>query len=274
MLILPIVNRNRILNVKISLKNADKIKTKVKLDDTNESEIIVEGVKYSTSIYNVHDASESLVVDFIRNSAIRSKDNYLITTRESSDSTCYDVYSVCQPPKKVTKELDDLYGSVVTDMRKEIPDMNKGRYISFEKLGIAKHLTDEKIAMLQTIVREVPDHNRWPILFKEAGIADLQETLDFVNAFECTIISDTTIPENTIQDTLKAFEKLNTKDYKNLSNYYKMALSNKDIYNKLLYLNKIIYNKPLNLIHSNKEKQKILVKVNHGEDNERRNVSA
>lgn len=274
MLILPIVNRNRILNVKISLKNAQKIKTKVILDDINESDIVVDGVNYSTSIYNIHDASLNLVVDFIRNTSIRNKDNYLVTTRQASDANYYDVYSVSQPPRKVTKELDDLYGSVITDMRKEIPNIPKGRYISFEKLGIDKHLTDEKISLLQTIVKEVSDQDRWPMLFKEAGIMDLKDTLDFVNVFECTVISDTTIPEDTLQDTLKVFEKLNTKDYKNLSNYYKMALSNKDIYNKLLYLNKLIYNKPLNLIHSSKEKQKTLVKVKVEEyDNERGNVA-
>lgn len=274
MLILPIVNRNRILNVEISLKNAQKIKTKVVLDNTNESDIVVDGVKYSTSVYNVRDASLNLVVDFIRNTSIKNKDNYLVTTRQASNSSYYDVYSVSQPPKKVTKELDELYGSVITDMRKEIPNIPKGRYVSFEKLGIDKHLTDEKIALLQTIIKEVPDQSRWPMLFKEAEIMDLKDTLDFVNVFDCTIISDTTIPEDTLKDTLKVFEKLNTKDYKNLSNYYKMALSNKDIYNKLLYLNKLIYNKPLDLIRSSKEKQKILVKVKTEEhDNERRNVA-
>ena len=75
MLILPIVNRNRILNVEISLKNAQKIKTKVVLDNTNESDIVVDGVKYSTSVYNVRDASLNLVVDFIRNTSIKNKLN-------------------------------------------------------------------------------------------------------------------------------------------------------------------------------------------------------
>lgn len=273
MLILPIVNRNRILNVEISLKNAKKIKTGVILENIRESDIIVDGAKYSTSVYNIHDGSENLVVDFIRNASIRNKNNYTITTREFSNSTNYDVYSVSQPPKKVTKELDDLYGSVITDMRKEIPNVKKGRYISFEKIGIDKHLTDEKISLLQTIVKEVKDQSRWPQLFKKAGIADLQETLDFVNAFDCTIISDTTISEDTMQAMLEVFKKMNTKDYKGLKNYYNIALSNKKIVNKLLYLNKIIYNKPLDLIHSNKEKQKVLVKVKEDYENERQEIA-
>lgn len=260
-LILPIVNRNRILNVKISLKNARKIKSNVMLDNMMESDIIVDGTKYSTSIFNVSDASSNLVVDFIRNSSIKNKDDYIVTTRKFSNSSNYDVYSVSQPPKKVSKELDDLYGLVITDMRMEIPNTSKGRYISLEKLKIDKHLTDEKMSLLQTIVSGVSDKDRWPVLFREAGIVDLEETLKFINYFDCTIISDTTIPVSTMDEFLSIFEKLNSRDYKSLRNYYNIALSNQKIYNKLLYLSKLINNKPLNLIHSSKEKHKVMVKL-------------
>lgn len=261
MLILPLVNRNRILNVEVKLKNAEKIKTKVNLDNVNESDIVVAGVNYSNSVYNVDDASYNLIVDFIRNYAVKNKeDNYIVTTRESSDSPFYDVYNVTVPPKKVSKELDDLYGWVVTDMRKEIPGNVKGKYISFEKLGIDKHITDDKIATLQTIVKEVEDQSKWPELFEKAGILDLKHTLDFVKCFDCKIISDTTIPEDVMNNTLDIFKKLNTKDYKSLNNYYHIALSNKEIYNKLLFMSKLIYNKPLNLIRSSKDKPKVLVK--------------
>ena len=165
----------------------------------------------------------------------------------------------------VNKQLDDLYGSVVTDMRKEIPGSSKGRYLSFEKLGIDKNLSDDKISMLQDIVKNVPDEDKWPVLFKGAGISDLIETIDFVNTFDCRVISDTTIPEDSITDTLEIFKKLNTKDYKNISNYYNIALGNKKIYNKLLYINKLVYNKPLDLIKSGKNKNKVLVKNNREE---------
>ncbi len=264
MLILPIVNRGRILNVEIRLKNTEKIKSGVNLEEAGESDVLVDGIQYSNSIFNVKDASENLVVDFIRHNS-KSDDNFLVTTREANDSTLYDVYSVSMPPKKVNKQLDDLYGSVVTDMRKEIPGSSKGRYLSFEKLGIDKNLSDDKISMLQDIVKNVPDEDKWPVLFKGAGISDLIETIDFVNTFDCRVISDTTIPEDSITDTLEIFKKLNTKDYKNISNYYNIALGNKKIYNKLLYINKLVYNKPLDLIKSGKNKNKVLVKNNREE---------
>ena len=43
MLILPIVNRNRVLNVEVKLKNAGKIRTGVRFADASESEVIVNG---------------------------------------------------------------------------------------------------------------------------------------------------------------------------------------------------------------------------------------
>lgn len=261
MLILPIVNKNRILNVEVKLKDAEKIRSGVKFDDANESEIIVNGKKLSESIYN----DDNAVVDFIRNNSLIYRRNYLVTTREEASSSFYDVYEVSQPPKRVNAPLDNLYASVVTDMRKEIPSVRRGRYLSFEKLGFDKYLTDEKIARLQRIVKENRDTSKWPSLFEEEGVADLSQTLEFINTFDCTVVNESTIPEDELQGVLKSMEVLNTRDTRNLRNYYQMALSNRDIYAKISYINKIIYDKPLSLIQSQKQKQKQLVKVNSSE---------
>lgn len=259
MLILPIVNRNRVLNVEVKLKKVEKIKKGISFDDMNESDIMVNGRVFSKSTYT-KDQDESAVVEFIRNNSLIHKNGYLITTRENSDSSLYDVYAVPNPPKAVNKGLDNLYGSVVTDMRKEIPNVKRGRYISFEKLGVDKHLTDEKIAKLQRIVKEERDQSKWPHLFKEADIADLPETIDFINSFDCTVISDTTISEDVLEDTLFSLEKLQTKDYRNLKNYHEIAKSNKQVYSKISLVNQLIYDRPLELIRSSSSKNKQLVK--------------
>ena len=264
MLILPIVNRNRILNVEVKLKSANKIHTGVKFSDAVESDIIVNGQNFSKSIYN-DEKSDIAVLNFIRNSSLRYKRKYLITTREESSSDLYDVYEVSQPPKRVNQALDNLYTSVITDMRKEIPGTKKGRYVSLQKLGVSEYLTDEKIEKLENIVKNVKDKSKWPILFDEAGILDLIDTLNFMEYFDCTVISDTTIPENNLQEIIDSLSKLNTRDSKNLSNYYNMALSNRDIYAKISYINKIIYDRPLTLIQSTKQKQKQLVKISKKE---------
>lgn len=255
MLILPIVNRNRVMNVEIRLRNARKIKTDVFYRDANESDIIVNREKFSNSTFK-NSREENAPTDFIRAKSILYPRNFLVTTKQKTDSKNYDVYEVSQPPRRVNECLDKLYGKAITDLRKEIPGVkNRGRYVSFEKLGMNDYLTDEKIAKLQRVVKEERDQSKWPEAFEREGIADIGNTLDFISNFECTVVSDTTIPESSMQDTLKSLEIINTRDYKNLNNYYKMAKRNADIYTKISYINKIMYDKPLTLIQSEKQKQ-------------------
>lgn len=260
MLILPIVNKNRVMNVSIRLKDAVKVRQGVCYDDASQSEIIVNREKFSESSFK--DSKDvSAAVDFIRSKSLLHPRSFLVTTKEENNSSRYDVYEVAQPPKKVNDNLDKLYSKAITDLRKEIPGVKaRGRYVSFEELGIDKHLTNEKIAKLQHIVKTERDESLWPRLFEEAGIADLSDTLDFINNFECTIISESTIPETSLQDTLNAMEVLNTREYRQLNKYYNRAKSNTDIYTKISYINKIIYDQPLTLINSSRPKQKIKTK--------------
>ncbi len=260
MLVLPIVNKRRVMNVHLEYKHKKKIRHGVNYDDACQSDIIVNREKFSESTFkNSRDINAP--IDFIRSKSLLYPRNFLVTTKEERDSDLYDVYEVSQPPKKVNDSLDKLYSKAITDMRNEIPgEDNRGRYVSFEQLGIGKHLTNDKIAALQKIVKEERDESRWPLLFKEAGIADLSDTIDFINNFECTVISDTSIPEESLQDTLRAMSAIKTRDFKNLNNYYKMAKANTEIYTKISYINKIIYDKPLTLIQSKSQKQKQLVK--------------
>lgn len=255
MLVLPIVNRGRIMHVKISLKDAEKIHNSVILEGTKESDVIVNQQPFSESSY-LHDKEDSSVVNFIRNTSLISHNDFLVTTREESESNRYDVYQVKQPPKFINAALDNLYASAITDMRKEIPNVKKGRYLSFEKLGLGTHLTDEKLSRLQQIVRTERNSSRWPQLFEQAGIADIPRTLEFLNHFDCTIISDTTLPEETIQTSIAAMEPLNTQEYRNLKKYYQMAQSNQDIYSRLSVAYHSIYNQPYRLIMSEKQKNR------------------
>ena len=52
MLILPMINRNRVMNVELSLKDALKVKEGVHYDDAEESDIIVNNEKFSDSLFN------------------------------------------------------------------------------------------------------------------------------------------------------------------------------------------------------------------------------
>lgn len=260
MLILPIVNKKRVMNVELRLKTARKIRRGVSFDDAEESDIIINREKYSLSSFK--DSKDDMApIDFIRSKSILYPRDFLVTTREKVDSNLYDVYEVSPPPEKVNDSLDRLYSKAILDLTKEIPGAEKrGRYVSFESLGIGNHLTNDKIASLQKIVRENRDSSTWPSLFQEAGIADLSDTIDFINNFECTVLSDTSISEDSLEETLKALSNIRTRDYRNLNRYYEMAKSNRDIYTRMSYIHKVIYDKPLTLIHAKKPAEKKLVK--------------
>ena len=261
MLILPITNKEpstnteRILYVGVRLRNAKKIEPSVFYKYENESDIIVNREKFSNSIYK-DIREENAPTDFIRSKSILYPRNFLVTTKINTDSKSYDVYEVEQPPRKVNECLDRLYGKAITDLRKEIPGVkNRGRYVSLEKLGMDKYLTTEKIDKLQEIVSEEKDQSKWPELFEKAGIADVSSTIDFINNFEWTVVSDTTIPEKSMQDVLKSLSIINTKDFRQLNKYYVMAKRNADIYRKISRINKIMYDEKLTLIQSERQKQ-------------------
>ncbi len=248
------------MNVEVRLKNASKIRSRVFYEDAKESDIIVNREKFSESSFR-DSKEENAPTDFIRSKSILYPRNFLVTTKQENNSHFYDVYEVKQPPKKVNTSLDKLYGKAITDLRKEIPGVKqRGRYVSFEDLGIKDHLTDEKIAHLQKIVREEKNSALWPQLFQKAGIADLSDTIDFMNHFECTVLSDHSIPEDSLQDTLRAMEAINTRDYRHLKKYYEMAKSNARIYTTISYIHKIIYDQPLTLIQSQSQRQKQFIK--------------
>ena len=258
MLVMPIVNKNRILHVRITLKNARKVRMSVRFDDAIADDIIVNGNRLSDSpLYRSKELTASL--DFVRGHSAVHPHEYVITTREEVHSNRYDVYLVPPPPKKINEALDNLYSSVLLDMRKELPGVSRGRYVSLDTLGFSKYLTDEKLSLLQTILSNEKDSSKWPVLFKKFKIVDLQETLDFLNLFDCKIISDTTILEDELQNMIGTLDKLNTKDSKNLKKYYSIALSNRDIYAKISYIHRLIYQKPYRLIQSKRQIEKQLV---------------
>ena len=265
MLILPIVNNKRVMNVAIRLKGATKVREGVFFDDARAGDIIVNREKFSdSSFYDSKDANAP--IDFIRSKSILYPRNFLVTTRQEVDSEYYDVYQVPQPPKKVSTCLDELYSKAILDMKSEIPGNEpKGRYVSFHDLGLDEDLSNDKIAKLQRIISGERNSSNWGTQFEKAGITDLPETVDFLNHFEYTILTDTTIPEKSFQDTLKALSSINTRDYRNLKKYYRMARTNADIYTRISYISQVIYNRPIELKRSDSKQKQYVKRMEDGE---------
>ena len=162
--------------------------------------------------------------------------------------------------------MDNLYGKAILDLKNEIPEVpNRGRYVSFDDLGISQELTNEKISRLQHIVKEERDSSKWPKLFQEAGIMDLDDTIHFLRQFDCRVLADFTMAEDSLQDTLNSLKAINTRDYRNLKKYYEMAKGNADTYTKLSYIHKVLYNKPFALIRAKSDAKQLVKKMDEVE---------
>lgn len=252
MLVLPIVNRNRVLNVCVSLKGANKIRTLVQLDHTSPSDVIVNGKSFRA--FSFSDTKDGMgIIDFIRANSILYKRDFFATTKENSAGN-YDVYSVVLPPRKVNNEMDMVYVSAILDIIKETPGVVKGKYLSLKKIGLDDIFSDENVAMVKKIVSLHPAE-KWDKLFSEYGLSDLMDTLDFMKVFDCTVIGEAGINEEVLQQVLGSFDKLHSRDTKGLNKYYNMAIDNRDIYAKMSYVSKLVTDKPLDLIQSEAQKK-------------------
>lgn len=258
MLILPIINRNRILNVCVSYKEASKVRVDVELENTLPSDIIVNGKSFNSSSF--YDSKDKInIITFIRNNSILYKREVLVTTKNRSDSKNYDVYDVGICPKRINDACDLLYVRAILDMQKELPGTITGKYLSFEELGFDEVFSDNKISKLKSIVTFNPTSS-WEGLFRENGLMDMIESLEFIKSFDCTVVSEASIPEETMRNVISSFEKIHSRDTKSLNKYYHRAEENRDLYAKMTYVSKLVYGRPLDLIQSESQKNRQLVK--------------
>lgn len=258
MLVLPIINRNRILNVSVSYKEAAKIRVDVELENTLPSDIIVSGKSFNSSaFYDSKDKNN--IIEFIRNNSILYRRSVLVTTKNRSDSSNYDVYDVGVAPRKINGATDMLYIRTILDLEKELPGVVRGKYLSFEELGFGEVFSDEKISRLRSIVTSNPTSS-WEKLFRENALMDMIETLGFLKSFDCTVVSEASIPDETMQQVLVSFGKICSRDTKSLNKYYSMAEENRNLYAKMSYVSKLVYGKPLDLIQSESQKNRQLIK--------------
>ena len=266
MLVMPIlINETKnseamIYNVEVKLNKAAKVKKSTSLKGYKESDIIVNGSSYNNSPYNNINKNYNSVVNFIRNNIKADKKQFLIATRTYSNSPLFDLYSVAAPPSKISTGLDNLYGSAIIDMQKEIPDIKHGRDIDLKDLGVDLHITEEKVEKMSYIIKNVKDRTKWDYLFTANGVRDLKTTLDFMNLFDFSIIDNSGIEKNQLESIINSFSHTHDQNFKLMKKYYAKAINNKDVFSKLNRLSQLIYNKPIHLIHRKKDKKVLIMK--------------
>jgi len=255
MLVLPIVNRDRIMNVRISLKNVHKIKSGVKYDDIRASDLIVNNNSFTDSSYGLERIEPANIIQFIRNSSIRDKKSFFVSTKEEDYSDLYDLYEIDYPLEKVTEGLDKLFGSAVLDLKDEIPGRIKGRYVDFEMLGVTDHITDDELERLECIAKSSIDN--YAKIIKDNNLETLIDTLGFLELFDCEVIENSTVKLEIFKKNLGVFNAIHSKDIKRLNYYLDLALANQEAYSRLSRLYNIVYNDSLKWIHNSKDKIKI-----------------
>lgn len=256
MLVLPIINRDKVFNVEVTLKDLQLVNDNNILNEYNPSDIIAGGKSFLDS-----EISEKDMLDFIRFNSIRNLNNFLITTKENNKKD-FNTYEVSPALVKINNELDELYKKVILDIRyKDISKNGNGYYLSFDKIGFNNFLSDDKINLLENITNTVKDTSTWDSLFEKVNISDLVKSMDFLDKyFEFTVIPSSIINEGELIKIINSLEKVRSRDYKMLNNYYIIAKGNQDVYKKLSKINKCLTKEPYKLIMS--KKQKKLVRVN------------
>ena len=202
--------------------------------------------------YDCVDESNNLLYEIY-------KRPYLLTTRYYLNSELYDIYEVQYPNDNKERSLDILYSKAIKDINNNIPNKNnRGRYISFDDIGLSDSINDEVLTKLQKIVTKEKDPSKWKELLEKENISYLYDILDNLNLYDYSIIKDSEVSEESISDSIKALSTINTRDYKNLKKYYNMAKSNTETYIKLSYINRILYGKSLKLIQMNNNQKKLI----------------
>ncbi len=260
MVIIPIINNNKIKQVKIELVDVYKTGKEINSNNIEESDIIIGSSSFKASRFNIKNQPLSSILEFIRTSYINNTSSTLISTKYYNSEHNYDLYQINPPLKSITSGLDNLYASIILDLKNRIPDAIKGKYIDLEKLNLTSHITDEKLELLQIIASNLQNNESkkdYQKMLQENGLEDLIETLKFMKLFYCEIIPSASIDIDNYKKVLESMNKVNTKEAKDLKKLYTMAKNNEKAYYKLSKLYNIVYNEPLHWIHSSKEKTKV-----------------
>ena len=157
MIVLPIVNRERILNVEVTLKDVSKVGNKAADFNINSSDIIIHNKKYNDSFYSKSVATPKSVMSFLRENGKIGKSNILVTTK-ADEKGLFDIYDVKYPSDKVSDGLDNLIGTLLLDLKNE-SNSQKGRYLDLYKLGVFNIITEERLTDLEFLSKNMNQLN-------------------------------------------------------------------------------------------------------------------
>ena len=268
MLILPVINKGKIFNAELKLVHCKKLENNTAnlFDNAQESDVIINGKSLIDSKWDKKD-----IMSFIKgNSVNQPRDFYVNTKNEQFNEKRYDVignrlseketfesYKIANPYKLTSFNFEQLYNVMLLDIMNKVPNkQSNGRYVSLKELGLDEVVNDQSVEQLENITNSVRDTSKWDPLFREYKIEDLVKYIDFFNLFEATVIPNSSIPYEEVEDVVEKLSNIKTRDYKNLNKYYKIAQENTKIYKNLNKASNLLYGKPFRFVQSQKQRAK------------------
>lgn len=268
MLILPVINHGKIFNAELKLVHCKKLEknTTNLFNNAQESDIIINGKSLKDSNWDKKD-----IMNFVKgNSVNQPRDFYVNTKNEQftekrfdvignrlSEKETFESYKIANPYKLRSFNFDKLYNVVLLDLINKVPNKeSNGRYVSLKELGLDEVVNDQSVEQLENITNSVRDTSKWDPLFREYKIEDLVKCIDFFNLFEATVVPNSTIPYDEVEDVVDKLSTIKTRDYKNLNKYYKIAKENTEIYKNLNKATNLLYGKPFRFVQSEKQRAK------------------
>ena len=149
MLVLPIINRNRILNVEVNLKNAVKVSDEFYTKDIRPSDIVVNGNSYYEYLNLKHltTSTTSSVMEFVRLSSKSGTKSILVSTK-TDDNNKYDVYRITKITDKISDGFDSLIGTLILDLKNRTPNQ-KNRYLDLKKLQVFDIISESSLEKIE-----------------------------------------------------------------------------------------------------------------------------
>ena len=252
MLVIPVYNEKEkyLINWRLSLKDVTVVdKNNIKneyLNKMEESDLLVNTIPYSESIYN-ESRDINAPLEFIRSKSLLHRRKFLVKTK-CTNTNEYKIYELNYPPKHINESLDSLYSLALNDLRfEDIEKENKGKYIYLKSIGIDKYLKDEDLAKLQRIIKEENPINWYNCLNRE-NISYLVDIIEFFKIFDFEILYDTRVSLKSMREVLNSFGTIKNGHYNNLNKFCgdsALSKSNYDILMRLSYVSKLLYEKSL-----------------------------
>ena len=238
MLVMPIINGDNVINLVVSFAEdqCKKEKANVNFGKIPPSQVIVNRKGFLGSTFSEVGGSKA-VVDFIRAfSILHSKVIYIITAR-NTNAYSYDIYSVKPLPNKICDELDTLYGYLINDIRKRIPEnLARGKYLSLKKCGFGECFSVAKLAKIKRIVETYDDEAIRSQMFEKEGVSEMVAIAEEIAKLRIERAEGEPLPIESLEKVKATFSIINTRDSRNLEKYHSIAKTNTDILGGIFYV--------------------------------------